>query len=474
MNATDARDAADAMNVSVIGGAGYVGLITGIGLAELGHHVTNVDICADKIEMLRRGSSPVREKGLEELLQKNLGAGRLSFTSDVERGIASAQVVFIAVGTPAKEDGAADLSQIIQVTEDLVKHLQGYKVIAIKSTVPVGTVELVESILRRHKREGEEFDIVSNPEFLREGHGLHDFFHPDRIVIGARSARARQLMHQLYAPLIYRTARSVSDDTPDGATERGDDAVGAPDLVPVIDTDLASAQMIKYASNAFLAARISFINEIAALCERVGADIKEVATGMGYDPRIGRAYLEAGLGFGGPCLEKDLRALIKIAEDNNCPVSLLRAVLERNDQQVREVIAKVKELTGYLLYKKIIAVFGLTFKAHTSDVRNSLSLRVIKQLDHEGAIVRAYDPVALSEARSLRLEATLSEDPYEAVIHADALVILTDWPQFLELDYARIRQLMASPCIVDARNLLDPGQMRAFGFRYRSIGRVSV
>lgn len=459
----DAMDSVNAIKVSIVGGAGYVGLVTGIGLAEVGHQVTCVDICADKIEKLKRGSSPISEPGLEGLLQKNMGAGRLSFTSDLEKGIPPAEIVFIAVGTPAKDDGAADLSQVIQVTEDLVRHLQGYTVIAIKSTVPVGTVELVESILRRHKREGEEFDIVSNPEFLREGYGLYDFFHPDRIVIGARSERARQLMHELYEPIIYRTVKGVYDDAAD-----------ARDPVPVIDTDLASAQMIKYASNAFLAARISFINEIAALCERVGADIKEVAKGMGYDPRIGRTYLDAGLGFGGPCLEKDLRALIKIAENNHCPVSLLRAVLERNEQQVREVIAKVKQLAGYLLYKKIITVFGLTFKANTSDIRNSLSLRVIEQLDHEGALVRAYDPVALCEVRSLHPELVLSEDPYEALIHADVLVILTDWPQFLELDYARIKQLMASPCIVDARNLLDPAEMRAYGFRYCSIGRAGV
>lgn len=449
------------MQVCVIGGAGYVGLITGLGLAEIGCNVINVDVDKARISTLMAGESPIYEENIQEILKRNLASERIRFSTNLPSAVASSEIVFIAVGTPSREDGQADLSQVIQVAEDLVHFVDSYKVIVIKSTVPVGTFELVRDMLSREKVEGQDFDIVTNPEFLREGKGLHDFFHPDRIVIGARSQRALGIIRDLYEPVITGKVAWPYE-------EAGPRAAGP---IPVVETDPASAQMIKYASNAFLAARISFINEIAGLCDKVGADVKEVARGMGYDPRIGHSYLDAGLGFGGPCLEKDLRALMMIAEGNGYDPQLFRAVLERNDKQVGEVVTKLKQLVGYLLYKKTVAVFGLAFKAGTADVRNSLPLRVIDRLEQEGAIVRAHDPQAIPEARPLKPRVTYCEDPYEAVRNADALLILTEWPSFRELDYGRIRDLMASHRVIDARNLLDTEAVRALGFTCLGMGR---
>jgi UDPglucose 6-dehydrogenase len=439
----------ETLNVCVIGAAGYVGLVTSVGLAAIGHRVVGIDVNESAVEQLRRGTSPIYEEGLDDLLSTTTSAGQLTFSSGLAEAVPSADVVLIAVGTPSRDDGHADLSQVIQVAEDLAQHIDRYKVVVVKSTVPIGAVELVRSILARQRREGEEFDIVANPEFLREGKGLTDFFHPDRIVVGASSERALGLMRRLYGPILQPAAGNGG-----GAA--------------LVETDLSSAQMIKYAANSFLAMRISFINEIASLCERFGADVREVARGLGYDPRIGRAYLEAGLGFGGPCLEKDLRALIRIAEETRYEPRLLRAILERNDQQIREIVAKIKESVGYLLYRRIIAVFGLTFKAGTDDVRNSLSLRLIKELEREGAIVRAYDPLATADG-ARPVESSVS-DPYETVAGADVLVIATDWPEFRELQYGRIRSGMGQPSIVDARNLLDAQALRALGFRYVGVG----
>ena len=448
------------MNVCVIGGAGYVGLITGLGMAEIGHCVISVDVDQDRIRKLQGGESPIYEEGIEPLLRQNLDSGRLRFSTDLRESVEPSDVVFIAVGTPSREDGQADLSQVIQVAEELARYMNGYKLIVIKSTVPVSTVELVLSVLGREKVEGRDFDIVANPEFLREGKGLYDFFYPDRIVVGVLSQRARSTMRALYEPVIE--GRVSSEEGPQN---------GSSGPVPVVETDLASAQIIKYASNAFLATRISFINEVASLCERVGADIKEVAMGLGYDPRIGNSYLEAGMGFGGPCLEKDLSALINIAEGTGYDPQLLRAILERNERQIGGVVAKLKQLVGHLLYKKTIAVLGLSFKAGTSDIRNSLSLKVIDHLEKDGATVRAHDPVAMSEVRILKPDLTYCQDPYEAVEKADALLILTEWPSFKDLDYSLIKGLMARPFIVDGRNLLDPGPMADLGFSYVGIGR---
>jgi UDPglucose 6-dehydrogenase len=454
MNADRGHDRTVA--VCVVGAAGYVGLVTGVGLAAVGHRVTGVDVNEDAVGQLRRGISPIHEEGLSPLLEAGLRSGTLRFGTDLSEALRTAEVVFIAVGTPSREDGHADLSQVIEVAENLARHLDKYTVIVVKSTVPVGAVELVRSIVGRHRPEGEGFDIVANPEFLREGKGLADFFHPDRIVVGASSDRARGMMRQLYQPILDRR-------TPWPNPRNGTNPI------PLVETDLASAQMIKYAANSFLAMRISFINEIAALCERVGSDVREVARGLGYDPRIGPGYLEAGLGFGGPCLEKDLRALIRIAEETRYEPRLLRAILDRNDQQLREMVARIKEAVGYLLYRRIVTVFGRAFKAGTNDVRNSLALRLIADLEREGAIVRSYDPLADLPAGSAHAGEAL-DDPYEAAAGADALVIATDWPEFRELDYARLRARMAQPCIVDGRNLLDARAMRELGFRYVGVG----
>ena len=449
------------MDICVVGGAGYVGLVASLGLAEIGHSVTAVDVDEGRIRRLRAGEAPVWEEGIEPLLKRHLPSQRLRFTTELPAAIRSSEVVFIAVGTPPREDEQADLSQVVQVIEELARYLNSYKVLAIKSTVPVGTVELARDILSREKEEGKDFDIVANPEFLREGSGLHDFFYPERIVIGASSERARKTMRALYEPIILGKVRWAAKGR--DARPRGP--------VPVVETDLASAQMIKYASNAFLATRVSFINEIAGLCEKVGANIKEVVRGMGYDPRIGLGYLEAGPGFGGPCLEKDLRALTRIGRGSGYEPQLLRAVLARNEGQVSEVMVKLGSLVGHLLYKKIIAVLGLAFKAGTNDVRNSPALKVIDQLEQQGAVVRAHDPVAIPEAQAIRPHIAYYEDPYEMVRQADALLVLTDWPSFRELDYGEIGARMAAPCILDSRNLLDAAASRALGFTYVGIGQ---
>lgn len=448
------------MEICVIGGAGYVGLVTGLGFAEMGNHVINVDVDGERIRNLRKGVSPILEEGIEPLLKSNLASGRLEFSSDLQSAVASSEFVFIAVGTPSLSDGQADLSQVINVTEQLVQCLDSYKVIVIKSTVPVGTVELVRSILNRHKQEHTDFDIVSNPEFLKEGKGLQDFFFPDRIVVGTCSDRSKKMMRELYEPIMKGKVSFLGRNGSKGNTTKA-----------FVETDLASSQMIKYASNAFLASRISFMNEIAGLCEKVGADVSEVSSGMGYDPRIGAEYLDAGLGFGGPCLEKDLRALIKIAEANGFEPQILRAVLERNELQISTVMAKLKNMLGYLLYQRTVAVFGLAFKAGTNDVRNSLSLRVIDNLEKEGAFVHAHDPGALKEARQIKQDLKCFEDPYEAVHGVDALLILTEWPEFTKLDYSLIKSKMNSPCIIDARNFLDASALRKLGFIYDGIGQ---
>jgi len=439
------------MKVCVIGGAGYVGLVTGLGLAELGHQVTNVDVNTDRIRQLGEGTAPIYEEDLAPLLKRHGDSQAIKFTTEIDEGMEDCGVVFVAVGTPSRADGKPDLSQVIQVAEDLGHTLSSYTVIVIKSTVPVGTVELFRSILARTHTEGMEFDIVSNPEFLREGNAVYDFFHPDRIVIGTNSERASRVMDELYAPLLQTT----------------------PNL-PVIRTSVPSAQLIKYASNAFLATRVSFINEIASLCERVGADINEVTEGMGPDPRIGHAYLTAGLGFGGPCLEKDLMALISIAESNAYEPYLLRSVLERNARQVEEVIAKVKAQTGNVLYQRVITVYGLAFKPGTSDVRNSLSLKVIDRLQREGASVRAHDPFALAEAALVTSNVNLFDDPYAAAENADSALILTAWPEYLKLDFARIRVTMAEPRIVDACNLLSTHPQLTEGFAYNGVGTLAT
>jgi len=448
-----------ALKVSVLGGAGYVGLITGLGLAAIGHRVIGADIDGARIRLLRAGKSPVFEGGLEDLLKHCISAGAIEFSTSPREAIRGSDVVFIAVGTPMREDGHSDLSQIIHACEDLQDSIDRYTVIAVKSTAPVGSIQFMRGILSRTKTEGTDFDLVANPEFLREGSGMTDFFYPDRIVVGTSSERARAVLRRLYDPIIRK---HVEWPEPPGRDRSA--------AIPLVETDEASAQMIKYAANAFLAARISFINEIAGLCEGVGADVNEVVRGLGFDPRIGTSYLSAGLGFGGPCLEKDLRALIKISMDVSYEPRVLRAVLERNTLQLQDVVAKIQQVAGTPLYQKTIGVLGLAFKAGTNDLRNSLAVRLINTLEQEGAHLRVHDPVARYEPEAAPAGVTFFEDPYDAAVDAEALVVATDWPEFIGLDFARIRSLMARPVVVDARNLLDPAALRRLGFTYVGVG----
>jgi len=452
------------MNVCVVGGAGYVGLITGLGLAEIGHNVVSVDVDQNRVQRLQTGDSPVYENGIESLLQSNLDVGRIRFTTSLPEAVVASEIVFVAVGTPAFADGSPDLSQVIQVTEELAQYIDAYKLLVIKSTLPVGALAQILSILGRKLEEGKDFHVAVNPEFLQEGNGINDFFYPHCIVVGADSVKARETLRDLYHPIITGAVNWHGQTRPEGRP-------GGSGPVPLIETDPVSAQMIKYASNAFLATRISFINEVATLCDRVGADVKEVTEGIGYDPRIGHSYMRPGLGFGGPCLEKDLQALIHVAEGNGYHPWLLKAVISRNEEQKGEVITKLKELCGHHLQGKTVAVFGLAFKAGTNDVRNSLALNVIDRLNAEGAAVQAHDPVAISEAKAERPDVKYCDDPYEAASRADAILILTEWPCFNELDYGRIKEIMAFPRIVDGPNLLDPESLKALGFAYVGVGR---
>ncbi len=446
------------LKVMVVGGAGYVGTVTSVGLACLGHHVVAVDMDGERIRALRSGSAPYFEDGLDALLRRCLDGGTLRFTTSLGDVRHVPDIVFITVGTPSRSGGEIDLSQIVAVAEDLVQVINGYTVLVVKSTVPVGTIDLIASVLSRHKVEGRDFDIVVNPEFLREGHGLTDFFYPDRVVLGGTSARARLLVRELYEPII---ARRVAWN---GTARPGDEPV------PVVETDFRSALMTKYAANAFLAVRVSFINEIAGLCERFGADVRDVVRSLGYDPRLGSGYLNPGLGFGGPCLEKDLQALIKVAEQFQYDPKMLRATLERNDRQISELVRKIKQMTGHFLYRRIVAVWGLAFKADTDDVRNSMSLRLIRELESEGAVVQAYDPMAVEGARTAHQGPRYVDDPYAAVDGAEVLVVATEWPEFGALDFDEVKRRMLRPCVVDGRNALDRQRLLDLGFQYVGIG----
>jgi len=432
------------MNICIIG-TGYVGLVTGVGLAELGNRVVCVDIDRDKIDKLKRGVVPFYEKGLDELVKKNLKEKRIFFTTHLEEGINDSRIIFIAVGTPSREDGEADLSQVIQVAEDLARLMQGYKIIVVKSTVPVGTFQLIRKIFTREKKEGVDFDIVSNPEFLREGDAVYDFFNPTRIIIGIEKGREKVAdeLIQLFRPL----------------------------NAPIIKTSIINAQMIKYASNVFLASRVSFINEIANICERVGADVNEIAKGMSFDKRLGEGYLQAGIGFGGPCLIKDLKALIKMAESYGYEAEHLKSILNKNEHQISHIVLKVKKIVGEVLYGKIIGVLGLTFKPGTNDVRSSLALRIIDLLKREGANIRAYDPCGIEEAKMCISDIDFCTDPYEVATGADAILILTGWEEFKKIDFLRLKKLLREPIIIDGVNLLDPEKIRSAGFVYRGVGR---
>jgi len=433
------------MNICVVG-TGYVGLVTGAVFADLGNDVVCVDNDRAKIEALKAGRMPIYEPGLEEMVARNVGDRRLSFTTDLGTGIRHGDVIFIAVGTPPKDSGETDLSHVEAVAAEIGRCMDRYKVVVNKSTVPVGTGELVREVIGRHQPRPVEFDVVSNPEFLREGSAIEDTLRPDRIVIGAPTQQVAMTLVELYAPI-----------------ER-----------PMIITDLPSAEVIKYASNAFLAAKISFINAIANICEAAGADVTQVMKGMGLDPRIGGAFLQAGLGYGGSCFPKDVDSLIHTAGRLGYDFKLLRSIVEINRERAAHLVETVAKALGPL-DDKTVAVLGLAFKPNTDDMREAKSVEVVQLLHAAGAKIRAYDPAAMDNAkRLLPAGVTFSDSPYEAAEGAHAAVLVTEWNEFKYLNLERLRGLLKRPVIFDGRNLWEPERMRRLGFEYYSVGRKPV
>ena len=433
------------MNICVVG-TGYVGLVTGAVFADLGNDVVCVDNAIKKIEALRTGQMPIYEPGLEEMVVRNKDDGRLTFSTDLPAAVRQADVIFIAVGTPPKETGETDLSHVEAVAAEIGRSMDRYKVVVNKSTVPVGTGEFVREVIMRHQPRPLDFDVVSNPEFLREGSAIEDTLRPDRIVIGAPNQQVAMTLVELYAPL-----------------ER-----------PMIITDLPSAEVIKYASNAFLAAKISFINAIANICEAAGADVSQVMKGMGLDSRIGMQFLQAGLGYGGSCFPKDVDSLIHTAAQLGYDFKLLRSVVEINKERAAHLVEMMRKAIGPL-EDKTIAVLGLAFKPNTDDMREAKSLEVVRALHAAGAQIRAYDPVAMENARPLMPEGVVfCESAYEAAAGADGVTLLTEWNEFKYLNLDRLRGLLRRRLIFDARNLYEPERMRRLGFEYYSIGRKPV
>ena len=429
-------------NICVIG-TGYVGLVTGVCFADLGNRVVCLDVDQKRIEGLKKNVMPIYEPGLEQLTIQNVKAGRLTFTTDYQEALAGMEFAFIAVGTPSGVEGEADLQFIRAAAESIAENINTPVVVVNKSTVPVGTGDWVADVIRK-KRAGKplDFKVVSNPEFLREGSAINDFMSPDRVVLGSLDKEAAQQVARLYASL----------------------------RCPILITDLRTAEMIKYASNAFLATRISFINEIANMCEEMGADVREVAQGMGMDKRIGHAFLDAGLGWGGSCFPKDVKALEHMAVLNGTHPQLLQAVMEINRNQRRRAVLKLRKALGGL-NEKVIGVLGLSFKPNTDDVRDAPALEVIRLLENEGAFVKVYDPQAMEVAAPYIKKAVFCDDPYCAVTDVDALVLATEWNEFKQLDFSRVRSLMRTPVILDGRNLWDGEALRAMGFTYFGVGR---
>ncbi len=426
-------------------GSGYVGLVSGACFADFGHDVTCVDKDADKIAKLKAGGIPIYEPGLDALVAKNVAAGRLSFTTDLAGPVAAADVVFIAVGTPSRRgDGHADLSYVYGAAREIAGAIDGFTVIVTKSTVPVGTGDEVERIIRECNPRA-EFAVASNPEFLREGAAIEDFKRPDRIVIGIEDERARAPMEAVYRPLYLNKA-------------------------PVLFTGRRTSELIKYAANAFLAMKITFINEVADLCERVGADVQEVSRGIGLDNRIGAKFLHAGPGYGGSCFPKDTLALMKTAQDHDSPLRLIEATVSVNDTRKRAMARKVIHALGSVR-GKTIAVLGLTFKPNTDDMRDAPSLSIIQALQDAGATIRAHDPEGMDAARALLNDVDYAASAYDAAEGAAAVVIVTEWDAFRALDFARLKRTMAEPVVVDLRNIYPPEQVEAAGFRYFSVGR---
>lgn len=432
------------MHIAVIG-SGYVGLVTGACFAEFGVDVTCVDIDAEKIARLSAGEMPIYEPGLEQLVSKNMQSGRLRFTTDLKHAVEQALVIFLAVGTPPNPDGSPDLSFVESAARSVAEHMNSYKVIVTKSTVPIGTGERLRKLIRENLKAKLNFGIVSNPEFLREGAAINDFMRPDRVVIGSCDEEAIAIMRDLYRPLYLIEA-------------------------PFVLTSLEAAELTKYAANAFLATKISFINEIANLCDTIGCDVHDVARAIGMDRRIGSKFLHPGPGFGGSCFPKDTQALASVARQFGQESLIVDAVIEVNRRQRQAMVPKIEKLVGKL-QGATIAILGLAFKPETDDMREAPAIDIIRALVERGATVRAYDPVAMNEAAKVLPEISFEKDEYEAVANADALVFVTEWNQFRALDMSRIRDLMKSPRIADLRNIYDPTDMRELGFEYVGVGR---
>jgi UDPglucose 6-dehydrogenase len=433
------------MRIAMIG-TGYVGLVSGACFSEFGVDVVCVDKDKDKIKRLNKGEIPIYEPGLEQLVARNKDEGRLSFTTDLAPAVAVADAVFIAVGTPSRRgDGHADLGYVHQAAREIAAALDGYTVVVTKSTVPVGTGAEVTRIIREVRPDA-EFDVASNPEFLREGSAINDFMRPDRVVIGVNAERARDIMRQLYRPLFLIET-------------------------PIIFTTPATAELTKYAANAFLAAKVTFINEIASLCERVGADVHDVARGIGLDGRIGGKFLHPGPGFGGSCFPKDTLALTRIAQQAGSPIRMVETVVEVNEARKAQMADKVIAHCGGSVKGKTIAVLGLTFKPNTDDMREAPSLKIVPALQAAGAKIRAYDPAGMAEAKKMLPDIHWCENAYDTLDGADALVIITEWNAFRALDLDRMKTLMKAPVMVDLRNIYNPAEMIAAGFRYTSVGR---
>ena len=433
------------MNICVVG-VGYVGLVTGACFAEFGLRVSCVAKDESKINQLNQGKVPIYEPGLSELVSKNLNEGRLSFTTDIKESVRNALVVLIAVGTPSDREGSADLRYVEEVAKSIGQTMNGYKVVVTKSTVPVGTGRLIESIIKENQTEPCAFDVASNPEFLREGSAIEDFMRPNRIVIGAESEQAVAILEDLYNPLYLIET-------------------------PFVITDIATAEMIKYASNAFLATKVSFINEMATICEKVGADVHQVARGMGLDKRIGPKFLHPGPGFGGSCFPKDTKAVSQIARQHGYGFEIVDAVIKVNDERPGIMVEKIVSAVGGDLKGATIGILGLTFKPNTDDMRNSPTIPIIMGLQERGAKIQAYDPAGMAQAKAYLQDVDYKEDLYEVGEGADALVIATEWNQFRNIDWDRMKNLLKQLIVVDLRNVYKPQRMRNLGFQYTSVGR---
>ncbi len=436
------------MHICVVG-TGYVGLVTGACLADFGNSVTCVDKDEQKIAMLQSGELPIYEPGLDALVEKNTREGRLEFTTELAKAIESALAIFIAVGTPPNENGSADLSYVVQVAESIADNLNGYKVVVTKSTVPIGTGQLIEGIIEKRADGEHSVSVVSNPEFLREGSAIGDFMRPDRVVIGATDDQAVAIMKDIYSPLYLIET-------------------------PFVITNIESSELIKYASNAFLATKITFINEVAALCDRLGADVHHVAKGMGLDKRIGPKFLHPGPGYGGSCFPKDTQALTDIARGAGRPFEIVETVVAVNDRVRADAIERVRRALDDEIEGKVIGILGLSFKPETDDMRESASILLVEALIAGGARVRAFDPVAMEQARAVLPESVeYCSDSYDAATGADALIIVTEWNQFRSLHMEQIRESLRQPIVIDLRNIYDPKKMRRQGFAYHSVGRAA-